>query len=125
MRANGVPNFPDPGSSGTSFVGPGLNPGSPAFKGAQQACAKYAPGLPGPPTLTASERRAVLAFAQCMRTHGVPSFPDPLLTAPTAPSNGTSVIALHGAIFELPSGTDPQSPAFKQAGAKCGAGTPR
>jgi hypothetical protein len=124
MRAHGVPNFPDPGGGGTSVVGPGLNVGSPAFKAAQQACAKLAPGLPGTPTLSASRRRALVAFARCVRAHGVPRFPDPLLTAPSAPSNGTSVIALHGAVFAPPAGTDPQSPAFKQARAKCGAYAP-
>lgn len=125
MRAHGVPNYPDPGGagSGPSFGGSGLDVGSPAFKGAQQACAKFAVGLPGAPNLSASRRRALIAFAKCMRAHGFPSFPDPLLTAPSAPSNGTSILDLHGAIFELPAGTDLQSPALKRAGAECGVRT--
>jgi len=127
MRAHGVPNYPDPGSagSGPSFAGSGLDVGSPAFKGAQQACAKFAVGLPGAPTLSASRRRALVAFARCMRAHGVPSFPDPLLTAPSAPTGGTSILDLHGAIFELPAGTDLHSPALKRAGDECGAHAPR
>jgi hypothetical protein len=126
MRAHGVPNYPDPGgaASGPSFAGSGLDVGSPAFKAAQQACAKFAVGLPGAPNLSASRRRALVAFAKCMRANGVPSFPDPLLTAPSAPSNGTSIIDLHGAIFELPAGTDLQSPALKRAGAECGVDAP-
>jgi hypothetical protein len=119
MRAHGVPNYPDPGGSGPNFIGPSVT-GSPAFKGALQACAKFAVGLPGAPKLSASRRRALVAFAGCMRAHGVPSFPDPLLTAPTAPTNGTRIIELHGAVFVLPAGTSLQSPALKQAGAECG-----
>ena len=126
IRAHGVPNYPDPGSAGNgpSFSGSGLDVASPAFKGAQQACAKFAVGLPGAPDLSASRKRALVAFAKCMRAHGVPSFPDPLLTAPSAPSNGTSILDLHGAIFELPAGTGLQSPALKRAGAQCGVRAP-
>ncbi len=126
MRAHGVPNYPDPGGagSGPSFGGSGLDVGSPAFKDAQQACAKFAVGLPGAPNLSASRRRALVAFAKCMRANGAPSFPDPSLTAPSAPSNGTSILDLHGAIFELPAGTDLQSPALKRAGAECGVHAP-
>jgi hypothetical protein len=43
MRAHGVPNFPDPDFSGNGIrihvgSGSGLDPNSPAFKSAQQAC---------------------------------------------------------------------------------------
>lgn len=47
---------------------------------AQAACQKYLPGG-GPPPLTpaqvAQRAKAMLAFAKCMRNHGVPNFPDP------------------------------------------------
>ena len=45
-----------------------------------------------------------LAFANCMRAHGVPSFPDP-----TAGGGG----------FDLGQGINPQSPAFKSARLAC------
>jgi hypothetical protein len=55
------------------------DPNSPKFQAAMQACRKYLPG--GPPPLSQAEQaaaaRAMVAFASCMRTHGVPSFPDP------------------------------------------------
>ena len=56
-----------------------------------------------------------LRFSECMRTHGVPSFPDP-------GSGG-------GINFKLGSGVNPQSPAFQSAQADCaklvpGAGGP-
>jgi hypothetical protein len=47
---------------------------------AQAACRKYLPGG-GPPPLTpaqvAQRAKAMLAFAKCIRQHGVPNFPDP------------------------------------------------
>lgn len=56
-----------------------VDPNSPEFQAALQACRKYLP--PGPPPLNQTERaaavKAMVAFASCMRTHGVPSFPDP------------------------------------------------
>ena len=56
MRANGVPNFPDPivgtGSGGHGVrlgfrVGPGVDPQSPAFQSAQQKCHSMLPAPPG------------------------------------------------------------------------------
>jgi len=57
-----------------------VDPSSPQFQAAMQACRKYLPGG-GPPPETPAEqaaaRRAMTAFAACMRKHGVPNFPDP------------------------------------------------
>lgn len=50
MRANGVPNLPDPSSGGGLQIpaGSGIDPQSPAFRSAQAACAKLQPfGGPG------------------------------------------------------------------------------
>ena len=49
MRAHGLPTFPDPhvNSSGIEVQLPkGLQPNSPVFRAAQQACKKLMPGLP-------------------------------------------------------------------------------
>ena len=49
MRAHGLPTFPDPhvSSSGIEVQLPkGLQPSSPEFSAAQQACKKLMPGLP-------------------------------------------------------------------------------
>jgi hypothetical protein len=55
-----------------------------------------------------------LAFARCMRSNGVPNFPDP------QPGGG--------ALFRIPAGSNPTAPAFRAAQAKChkllGAGPP-
>lgn len=49
MRAHGLPTFPDPhvNSDGIEVQLPkGLQPNSPVFRAAQQACKKLMPGLP-------------------------------------------------------------------------------
>jgi hypothetical protein len=116
MRAHGVPDFPDPAANGgIQVAGPGaksaLDPQSPAFQTAAQACHKLGPGLGGPPhPLSAAQRRKLIAFSQCMRTHGVPSFPDP-----TFPASG-------GALIGSPqqSTFNPASPGFQRASKACG-----
>lgn len=127
MRANGTPNFPDPGSNGTpSIPDPGSNgalpnPFSPAFRAAKKACANLQPvglHLGGPPVPTAAELRAALAFTRCMRAHGLPQFPDPLATY------GPGLTLGRGEYFPLDSATDVQSPAFKRAAKPCGLTVP-
>jgi hypothetical protein len=73
MRKHGVPNFPD---SGPITVGRGIDPGSPQFRSAQQACRRMLP-QGGGGVVSAKDQAAFLAFAACMRSHGLPDFPDP------------------------------------------------
>jgi hypothetical protein len=79
MRTHGVPNFPDPDSKGV------FPPGSLHQLGVSSATAesalgdcksllpsqKTAPSVGSPATST-----QLLRFSACMRTHGVPNFPD-------------------------------------------------
>jgi len=53
----------------------------------------------------ANPQQALIAFAKCMRSNGLPNFPDP---------NGSGGFAFH-ASAEM----NPSSPAFKAAQAKC------
>jgi hypothetical protein len=86
MRSHGVSSFPDPvvKTSGSSVsvairVTPALT-SSPSFKSAQKACSHILPGPKGQglsPAQQQARTRAMLAFAQCLRTHGFPRFPDP------------------------------------------------
>ena len=124
MRSHGVPNFPDPGSSGNISIGPnsGVNPKSPAFQSAQQACKRYLPNKGAPPTMSESQRKAAFTFAQCMRRNGEPDFPDPTLTTP---AGVTRVLVLRGMVFAIGSGIDPKTPAFRQAASKCGVTPPQ
>jgi hypothetical protein len=114
MRAHGVSNFPDPGASG-----PQETPVSsaPAFVAAQKACGG-GPGGPGLPRATAAQKAQAIAFAKCMRAHGVPDWPDPTYGPPSNPT--TTVLAIHGMAFVFPAGLSLQSPALRQAASVCG-----
>jgi hypothetical protein len=86
MRQHGVTDFPDPRvtqrAGGTSVVVgvPAKDAGTPTFKAAQKACQ----GILPPPESSAQQAQqerehaqVLLAFARCLRGHGVPKFPDP------------------------------------------------
>jgi hypothetical protein len=114
MRANGIPDFPDPvqgpggGVSLQLKAGPGsdMNPNSPQFQTAQNACRHLQPqGLQGG-GVTANPEQA-LKWAACMRSHGLPNFPDPTV------SNGVPQLDLSG------TGIDPSSPQFQSAQQAC------
>jgi len=84
MRSRGVSQFPDPNSSGVwpkSQVE--LVAGDPKFQAATQACGHLLPdGGPGvaPSRAVVQQIQTDMAkFARCMRSHGVPSWPDPTL----------------------------------------------
>jgi hypothetical protein len=125
MRAHGVPNFPDPSSAGGINIqqGSGIDPQSPAFQAAQQACRKVIPGgAGGPIKATKAQFTKALAFARCMRTHGVPRFPDPVASIP---GGSGPIVSLAGMLFKPGQGLDPQSPAFQQAASHCGVSLPK
>jgi hypothetical protein len=82
MRSRGVPNFPDPNSSGvwpkSQFE---LAAGNPRFQTATHACGYLlpdgGPGVPPSPAVVQQIRTDMTRFARCMRSHGVPNWPDP------------------------------------------------
>jgi hypothetical protein len=82
MRQHGY-NIPDPQLENNN-VGLQLpnyaGQRAPKFQAAWQACRRYAPngGQARPPS--AQERQQALAFARCMRQHGI-NLPDPQITA--------------------------------------------
>jgi hypothetical protein len=115
MRSHGVANFPDPKistSAGNTSVKVAIrvsaSQGSnPKFKSAQQTCSKLLPngGVPTHSSLSPAEQTQYLKAAACIRSHGVPGFPDPTF------SNG-GVHIEHQAI-------DQSSPVFKAAVQAC------
>ena len=115
MRANGVPNFPDPSTSGGIELnaGSGLDPNSPQFQKAQTKCQKLLPngGRPSQQQIAKAEQQA-LAFSKCMRSHGVPNFPDPQFS-----TNGGFGVRVK--IGGPGSGLDPNSPTFQRAQQAC------
>jgi len=119
MRANGVPDFPDPKAGGGFLfhTGAGVDPSSPAFSFAQRKCGKLLPPGPGsgaPPS--ARTLAHFLTVARCMRLHGVPEFPDPRTTAPTNPR---AALGTRGGVISVFEGIDEQSPQFTRAAAAC------
>jgi len=100
MRAHGVGNFPDPTSNGRAPADH-VNKHAPAFQTAVRACHPQMAALADlkPKTSRARELRE----AECMRTHGVPNFPDPL------PGGG----------YEYSGSINPNSPAFQRASNQC------
>jgi hypothetical protein len=74
-----VPKWPDPDSSGvfdkTKITTQLLGVSSTALQAAQDACQHLLP----PESITQQRLNAAqaLQFAQCVRSHGVPNFPDP------------------------------------------------
>lgn len=121
MRSHGVPNFPDLGpggmrigANGQTLSVNGVPVDAPAFETARTACQHYLPGVHATPAQTAQIEKQGLEFSRCMRSHGVPNFPDPV----TRPGTGGNQEAY------LP-GVNLQSPAV-QAGAKaCGGFGPK
>jgi hypothetical protein len=113
VRAHGVPDFPDPtiGSNGLPSFNDSWSMNAKtqadALPAAQRACRKDLPQL-GPHT--SAERAAAnaeaLKYATCMRSNGVPNFPDP---------NGQGVIQINDATGDL----DPNSPQFEKAATAC------
>jgi hypothetical protein len=101
MHSHGVPNFPDPNSSGEipkDKVIPLVS--SPQFAVAEKACQHLMPNGSLGPTETAQPTNIRLAhalsFARCMRTHGFPSFPDPTSQGQLTPQMVTAAgIDLH------------------------------
>jgi hypothetical protein len=92
MRSNGVSQFPDPGASGKLTIdavanGSSLDTNAPAFKQAISACKQLEPaGFMGTQR-SSQQQQAALKFAQCVRTNGVPDFPDPIPNGPLVDTN--------------------------------------
>jgi hypothetical protein len=113
MRSHGVPKYPDPDSEGRILLearpGSGIDPESAQFKAAAKACEKLAPreGNAPSPAQQAKDRKQMLKFAACMRSHGLRTFPDPKV------SGGGVSLSLRN------TGLDPDSPQFKTAEKAC------
>jgi hypothetical protein len=101
MRADGVPDFPDPaGNGGIPKTGAqALGVSSSRFKAAQSACQHLLPDATSfqqqaqqcmqagdcPQALVQQMLTADRRFARCMRSHGVPNWPDPALDSEGRP----------------------------------------
>ncbi len=92
MRDNGVQEFPDPDASGQLTLdgvanGSSVDPSSATFERAMAACKDLEPsGFTGHER-SAAEQQQALAFARCVRDHGVKDFPDPDPDGPLVDTN--------------------------------------
>jgi hypothetical protein len=99
IRSRGVPNFPDPiGSGGIPKETPRqLGVSDARYRAAQSACAHLLPNSGGAHGLSPDQvqqlANGMRSFARCMRSHGVPSWPDP-----STDSEGAAVFYLQGKI---------------------------
>jgi hypothetical protein len=101
MRSHGVPNYPDPDSSGALPKGDAQHFGvnSSQLQATERACQSLLPNTGSfdqqfshcvssgdcPPALVQQAMTLMRSFAQCMRSDGVPNFPDPTIGAGGAP----------------------------------------
>jgi hypothetical protein len=83
-----------------------LSRNSPRLLRAEHACRSLQPPSSGTQIITAQDQADYLRAAQCMRTHGVPGFPDPVF------ANG-------GVHFPVPRGVDTHSLQVLRAVATC------
>jgi hypothetical protein len=82
MRSHGVPSYPDPNSSGqltkmTPANESQLGVSDSQFNAAQTACQHLWPYHAPSQAQQRQQLADDLKFAQCMRSHGLPNFPDP------------------------------------------------
>jgi hypothetical protein len=132
MRTHGVPQFPDIGGNGSvgiqasangngatiSVDGHTLDVSGPAFNKAMSECSKYGPKGPAiSGSQLAKIKQGALKMASCMRSHGVPNFPDPVVTAGPG---GHGVGVRIGGPSSGGGRLDPTSPAFEKAQKICG-----
>jgi hypothetical protein len=113
MRSHGVPNFPDPTINGNSISMNvdvnSLDVSQSVLSAAQNDCASLSPQSFVPPGFNQAKNTAEgLKWAQCIREHGEPDFPDPS-------GDGT---------FNLPSSINAQGPALQAAENACKSLTP-
>lgn len=109
MRENGAPSFPDPVGGRLQLRvqrGGDLDPDSPQFQAAEQACQSLEPaGLGSSNPGGGQQAEDMLAFVRCMRENGVASFPDP--------QPDGRILINRGA------GVDPESAEFQAAEETC------
>ena len=109
MRSHGVPGFPDPDSKGNFIIkGPEIGGSAQQNASADKACRHL---LPNGGQMTAAQQQKALSqalkFVACMRSHGLPDMPDPVV------EHGGIALRVGG------KGFGPNSPQFRSAQQAC------
>jgi hypothetical protein len=120
MRSHGVPDYPDPNGSGqlpkiTPANETQLGVSASRFNAAQAACQRLWPYQGLSQVQQHQELADALTFARCMRSHGVPNFPDPTAN----PASGRVQFVISGS-----SGIDLNSPQTLDKARTCEHGLP-
>ena len=112
MRSHGVPGFPDPDSNGNFNLG--NDSVTSQETAANQVCNHLLnAGTPLNAAQAEHALRQLVKYAQCMRSHGVPNFPDPQIT-----SGGIGVPS--GFTFDTAGrNLDQRSPQYQAASRAC------
>jgi hypothetical protein len=121
MRSHGVPDFPDPSSSGgiPKASSQQLGVSSSQLQAAQTACQDQYPNGGGsggaltkdslgqceetgdcPQALVQQAMTALRTYARCMRSHGVPNWPDPTIDSEGRP--GVNLVPITGTNWNSP-----------------------
>jgi hypothetical protein len=104
------------------YSGTRIDFNSQTYKSAETNCGHLMPG--GNPKTPATEQQiaAALQTTECMRDHGVPNFPDPIVS-PTPPARGGEGPGLteygNGTLIRIPASIDVSSSAFRVAAKAC------
>ena len=101
--SNGLPDFPDPNANGQGFGNQedaNQEQSNPHFGTAYSDCRHLLPSAPSSHGKVIPSNSQLVRFAQCMRSRGVPNYPDP------NPNGG-----LGAALAQL--GINPNSPQFQ------------
>jgi hypothetical protein len=108
MRSHGEPGWPDPNSQGNFLIDgrkDHLN-GGPQMQSATKACQHLDPNTPMTPAQQRQAENQALKFVACMRSHGLPNMPDPVVNA-------------NGVEMHMPAGVRPGSAQLKAAQLAC------
>jgi hypothetical protein len=109
LRSHGLPNWPDPTDRGVfdksklRQLGYSVSRVRAVEDG---PCRHLLPTSPAAPTITAADRAYYLKAAECMRSHGIPDFPDPTFQNGNVQTN-------------IPSSIDQDASQFKSAATIC------
>jgi hypothetical protein len=101
MRSHGVPSFPDPapGTTNAKFLSAQqLGVSSSQYQSAENACQPLLPaGIDDlfPPAEVQLLLPGMREFSQCMRSHGVPNWPDPTIDSEGRPDFPLSGVPGH------------------------------
>ena len=117
MRSHGALGFPDPTSQGTITVTQALLT-NPQIRSAAPSCKNLLPrgAVQLPAALQRKLETQALQYSACMRSHGVPNFPDPIIHNGlvgfrfAVRSAGAAPQSSPGAAGSKSSGSGPKSP---------------